>query len=279
MKRLSLLDCGTPVLDEDTPVDYIFDPRFGRGLVPRNFDEHPAEMFSPPGDMDLVDPADYDALIDEQEANRSSLEHLYLDAGWENLDQVSDGYCWAYSTGHAAMLCRTRDHQPYARLEPHGMAAILKHGKNEGGWCGLSGQFLEEVGCPDVAHWKRASRDVRQDTPEMRANAALYRMTEGWVDLSRPAYDRNLTLRQVATQLLVCNNPCQADFNWWGHSVCAVRWVRVEAGSYGLLILNSWKGWGRRGLAVLRGSRMLCDGAICVRNVRVSEGAGVALAV
>jgi len=47
--------------------------------------------------------------------------------------------------------------------------------------------------------------------------------------------------------------------------VCQVRWVRIERGSWGPLILNSWKGWGRHGLAVLRGRQAVADGAIAIR--------------
>lgn len=260
---------GTPIIDDSTPVDVIFDQNFARGAVPRDFDVDPPEMFESPDRMQLIPRSEWDARYDEQEEQESSIEHLYLRAGWENLDQESDGYCWVYSGGHCMMLKRTATNQPYVRLSPHMAGAIIKGGRNEGGWCGLGAKFYKEVGCASVATWAPGSRNLRQDTTEMRAEASKYRITSDWIDLARPVYDQNLTIDQVASQLFR-NNPCAVDFNHWGHSVAGVRMVRVEPGSFGLMILNSWKGWGRRGLAILRGSKMLPDGAVCIRGVTQS---------
>jgi hypothetical protein len=93
---------------------------------------------------------------------------------------------------------------------------------------------------------------------------AKYKIEEDWVDLTRQKYNRNLTLSQVAT----CgfnNIPGPRDYNWWRHSVCGIRWVRIERGSWGQLILNSWSRWGRHGLGVLRGKKAIPNGALGVR--------------
>ena len=219
--------------------------------------------------MPLIPESEYDAHIDEQEREQSSLEHVYLRAGWENLDQQTDGYCWAYSTSHCVMMLRSKANLPYVRLNPHAVGAIIKGGRNDGGWCGLSAKFLREVGVPSEEYWRPGSRDLRQDTPAMRANAALHKVTEDWYDLARPVHGQMLTERQVDTCLLH-DIPCALDFNWWSHSVCGVRKVKIEDGSYGRLILNSWKGWGRRGLAVLRGSKSRPDGAVALRVTTAS---------
>jgi hypothetical protein len=269
---------GYPIIDDATPDDVPFDPQYARGAVPRDYNVQPAEMLAPPGEMALVPRSEWDARIDEQEATASSLEHLYL--GGPNgtprfpcLDQNGNGYCWAYSTGHCMMLARLRDNEPLVRLNPHSVAAIIKKGRDEGGWCGLSAQFLGEYGiAPEgdgPGHWPLHARNTGRDTPAVRAEMAKYRSNETWIDLTTQVYNRNLTAAQLAS-CLFGNNPCAVDFNWWGHSVCAVRLVRVEAGGYGLLILNSWKGWGRHGLAVLRGDKAVPDGAVCIRTHRAT---------
>jgi hypothetical protein len=105
---------------------------------------------------------------------------------------------------------------------------------------------------------------VRLDTPQLRAEMAKYKIQEDWVDLTRQKYNRNLTLAQVAT----CgfnNIPGPRDYNWWRHSVCGLRWVRIERGSWGQLILNSWPRWGRHGLGVLRGNKATPNGALGIR--------------
>jgi hypothetical protein len=244
------------------------------GLVPRDYDQYPESMFAAPSDMQLIPESEWDARFDEQERLQSSLEHIYLsgpngEPAFENLDQNGDGYCWAYSTGQSIMLDRLRRNLPMVRLNPHSVAAIIKKGRNEGGWCGLSAEFGSKTGYGiegnGAGQWPLHSRDLRFDTPELRAEMAKYRIDEDWVDLTRQVYDRNLTTAQVAT----CgfnNIPGPGDYNWWGHSVCRVRWVRIERGSWGQLILNSWKNWGRHGLGVLRGSKAICNGALAVRS-------------
>jgi hypothetical protein len=177
--------------------------------------------------------------------------------------------CWAYSTGHAIMMDRLRRNLPLVRVNPHATAAIIKRGRDEGGWCGLSAKFGREHGYAIEGNasgqWPLHSRDLRFDTPALRASMAKYKIDEDWVDLSRQVYDQNLTRLQLATCLLN-NIPCPTDFAWWGHSVCSVRWVRIEQGAWGLLIINSWKGWGRYGLGVLRGEKSLTMGALAIRS-------------
>ena len=80
----------------------------------------------------------------------------------------------------------------------------------------------------------------------MRANAALHKLTEDWIDLTASVYDRTLTIRQIAT-CLFSNIPVPVDYNEWGHSICAGRWYRVERGVWAPRILNSWLRWGDRG--------------------------------
>lgn len=51
----------------------------------------------------------------------------------------------------------------------------------------------------------------------------------------------------------------------------ATRLVRVEAGSYGLRIDNSWTDqWGDRGKATLQGARAIPDGAVATRAITVA---------
>lgn len=248
----------------------------GYGYVPRDFVAQPPNTFSAlPSEIQVYPESDWDALYDEQEAQKSSLEHLYLQGGdspaFVNLDQNGHGYCWAYSNGTALMLARLRDGQPLVRLNPHSVAAIIKGGADQGGWCGLSAEFIRKHGMAEEGNgpgqWPLHSRSLKNDTAACRESMTRYMVTEDYVDLTASVYDQNLSERQVAT-CLFNNLPCAVDFNHWSHSVCGIRWVRIERGSFGLLILNSWKGWGRHGLAVLQGGKRRPDGAVCTRVVK-----------
>lgn len=263
-----------PIIDTEAPDnDVLFPKEATFGLVERNFDEFPEPMFAPPGDMVLIPESEWDARYDEQEEQKSSLEHLYLSGpngtpAFRNLDQGTEGYCWNYSVGHSAMMERLKRGLPIVRLNPHSGAAIIKNGRNEGGWCGEGAQFMTDFGMAPEGNgqnqWPAQSRDLRYDTPAMRAEMAKYRITESWMDLTRRVWDRNMTRAQVAT----CgfnNIPGPRDYNWWTHSVCGIRWVRISRGNWGQLILNSWLRFGRHGLAVLEGPKAICNGGLGIR--------------
>ena len=263
-----------PIIDTDrmaTNLSYPPDVKFG--LVPRDYSKDPESMFAPPSNMVLIPQSEWDARFDMQEETQSSLEHLYLSGpgggpAFVNLDQNGDGYCWDYSVGHSMMMDRLKRNLPLVRFNPHAGAAIIKGGRDEGGWCGLGAKFAREHGMAvegtGSGQWPLHSRNLRYDTPALRAEMAKYKIEEEWTDLTRQVYDQNLTMAQVAT----CgfnNIPGPRDYNWWSHSVCGIRWVRIERGSWGQLILNSWKGWGRYGLGVIRGSKAVCDGGLAIR--------------
>lgn len=263
-----------PIIDTEGPTTNLSHPK-GRsfGLVPRDYATSPEAMFAPPSDMKLIPESDWDAYFDEQEEQQSSLEHIYLsgrngEPAFVNLDQDQDGYCWSYSVGHSIMMDLLRRNLNVPRINPHAAAAIIKRGRNEGGWCGLAAQFGREHGYAvegtGPGQWPLQSRNLRYDTPQLRAEMAKHKIEEDWTDLTRQVYNQNLTRAQVAT----CgfnNIPGPRDYNHWSHSVCGIRWVRISRGNWGQLILNSWKGWGRHGLAVLQGNKAICDGGLAVR--------------
>lgn len=257
------------LIDDSTGRDVLFPAGFGQGYDPS---QYVPTMFASPAELKLIPRSEWDARIDEQEAQQSSLEHMRDRApgGMPTLDQNGQGFCWAYSVTRSVMYSRLVMNQPLIRLSAHSVACKIKNFKDEGGWCGLSQQFIKENGVCDVSAWPEKSMSRSNDTPAAWANAKKYKIEEDWVDLARDVYDRNLTFDQVATCLLL-NVPVVCDWNWWGHSTLMMRLVRIEAGSYGLRGDNSWTDqWGDRGKFTVQGSRAIPDGAIATRAVTVS---------
>lgn len=264
---------GLFVIDDSTPNDKLYAPVVdgevkGHGYAPRDYRTYPKEMFDPPSDMPLIPRSEWDARIDEQEERQSSLEHIRLTGNngqpIPSLDQNGQGFCWAYSTTMAVMLLRAVMNQPYVRLSAHAVACKIKNFRDEGGWCGLSAKFHREVGCPSVALWPEKSMSRANDRPEVWANASQHKVSEEWVDLRREVYDQQLTVDQIATCLL-SNIPVALDYDEWGHSICGIRWVRIERGVYGPKILNSWTdGWGDRGMGIIQRGWTV-DSAVALR--------------
>jgi len=241
----------------------------GTGAVPRDYTVDPVEMFEPPSAIKLIPRSEWSARIKEMEETKSRLSDVR--GGIPSLNQGPVGYCWGHSTVHDVILLRALSNQPYVPLSAYAVAAIIKGGRDEGGWCGLSAKFLKEVGVPSQDFWPQGNRSLSLDTPEMRANAALHKVTEEWMDLTRPVYANDMTFDMVMSCLLA-RTPATGDFNWWGHSVCLLDPVEVERGSFGIRIWNSWGDeWEDRGMAILRGSKAIPDGAVALRVTGASD--------
>ena len=174
------------------------------------------------------------------------------------------GNCWGHSTVGCVQAIRALDNQPYIPLSAYMVCAIIKKGRNEGGWCGLSAKFLREVGVVPQSVWPQGDRNTSRDTPAVREAAAKFKVTEDWVDLTRDIYDQNLSFDIVAS-LLLSNIPVAGDFNWWSHSVMLCDVVEVESGSFGIRFRNSWgDSYGSLGFGVLQGSKANTNGAVAL---------------
>lgn len=267
---------GIPILDERTDINDLF---LDGPVTPVRGGHDPTQyvpdMMAAPLGMVTIPESELDARYDEQEATQSSLEHLYLRA-WQGpcLDQNGQGYCWYYSSTSAVMLKRLAMGLPFARLNPHPGASVEKGGRDEGGWCGLSLARIRKEGlCEEgTGPGQIPAHSYGRRTNELYMSAAVkavrekYIVTDDWYDLGKPAYSQALKDAQKWT-CLENRCPVPTDRNIWGHSTCDLRRVRIERGSWGYLTLNSWLGWGRRGLAVMRGNYYKADGAVSVVNV------------
>lgn len=251
-----------PIIDDHSGSDLIFPKGLGRGHDPGQVVR---EMFAAPSAMKLIPRSEWSARCKDIKENQSGLRSLCAPR-IPNINQGPVSYCWAHSTTHAVAFTRVRDNQPYEPLSAYMVASIIKGGRDEGGWCGLSAKFMRENGVCTQKFWPQGNRSLKLDTPEARANAARHKIAEDWVDLARAVYDQNLTFDQLMTCLFL-RIPVAVDFNWWGHSVCAIEPVEVEPGSFGYWIRNSWgETWsdGENGDAILRGTRAIPDGAIAI---------------
>jgi hypothetical protein len=241
----------------------------GMGLIPRNFNKCPVGylMYAKPFDLPLMSDQEIEEAIVAQERDQSSLQHIRDkgDNGKQivSYDQNGQGYCWAYSTVSALTLARAAAGLPYVRLSAHKVGCFVKGYRDQGGWNAQSVAHVAEHGVPSEALWPAKSMSRSNDTPEMRANAALHKAIE-WMDMAEGG---EILKRQQATAL--CQNiPYAADRNWWGHSTCDCRLIawgpngsRMKTRTW-----NSWtNSWSDAGMGDIEGSRVPVNGGIAIR--------------
>jgi hypothetical protein len=260
-----------PIIDDNTTVNPLAWTAGHRGLVARDFGAMPLRAGV---EMPTIPRSEWSDRIKQMESEKSRLSDIRMRGNngqpIPSLDQNGQGYCWAYASGHAVTILRAVANLPYVPLSPHAVACKVKGFKDEGGWSALSLEYIAEHGIPSQEFWPAQSMSRQHDTPETWANAKLHRVTEGWVDVAAPVWDRNLSFEQVATCLL-SRIPVACDFMWWGHAVCALDLVETSPGQFGVRIWNSWgDSFGDRGMAVLAGSKAIPDNAVAPRVVSAS---------
>lgn len=243
------------------------------GAIPRDFDIDPVAMGDSPAGMTLIDPSEYDARYEEQEAQESSLLHMYLRGdrpAFEHLDQNGFPDCWFHSSTHCLMLNRMVQNLPIPKFNAVAGATLLK--QLNGGWSGLSMKFLRERGCPVVGtgpgQWPYHTRSGR-DTPELRAEMAKYKSLEDWYDLGRREWDQKLSDQQLATCGFM-NWPAGVDYNAYGHAMAQLCKVRIERGRWGKVTLNSWQGFGYHGLCIIPDDVANPNNAVALRSSTAS---------
>jgi len=258
------------VIDDDYEVRHR-DSLMGmaRGYDPDSVDPSIYGMMEPPSQIALIPRSEWSERIKEMERNKSRISDLLLRAGIPSTNQGQHNYCWAYSTTGCVQVIRAFNNQPFIPLNADSVAATIKRGANVGGWCGLSCRFLMENGVAPMGtgpnEWPQLNRDYAKYEPRCRERMAQFKVTEGWVDLTRADYDRNMTFDQVMSCLL-SNIPCALDFNWWGHSVMGCDPVDLGDNQFGIRGRNSWTdSYGDRGFFVLSGSKAIPNGAVGLR--------------
>lgn len=268
-----------PIVYRDLNEGFLGNPEPVRGgAVERDYDVDPVEMRASPDEIVTLSEADAIAAQQEQEKNESSLFHMYMrqeqSRRW-TLDQNGHGYCWAYSDGDAVMFDRLKQNidgdGPQVVINPHATAAITMNGADRGGWSGLSHKFGVEHGWATVGdgpgQWPLHSRNVKHDTPELRANMALHKTVEDYYDLGRREYDQVLAKKQLWT-MTAQNNPCPSDWMKFSHAMDLV-WMAYIDNRLHPIVHGSWKNWGYHNFVVLYD--LWPNNSVCLRASNPSE--------
>ncbi|MGL4553978.1 MAG: hypothetical protein ACRC33_22690 [Gemmataceae bacterium] len=263
---------GEFVIDDDN-YDLFLHPRvshgvMARGLVPRDYAACPVGYLpcARPFDLPLIPESEWPARLAAQTAAQAQLSHVRDRGGPSgkpipSTDQNGRGYCWCHSSTSACLIVRALNGQPFVDLSAYMVGCIIKGYRDQGGFGSEGVEFMAEHGIPSSEFWPQRAIARAHDTPDMRANARLHRITE-WMDLAPRSKAQLVTC-------LLSGIPVVADFNWWGHSVLALDVVSLSP--FRIRVWNSWgDSWSANGTGVLEGSKAIPDGMVAPRVLTAS---------
>lgn len=275
------------IIGDSTWIDpTTLDGTFARGLVPRDLTAFPMGAFAPVANIPLVDLTTLPDRIRESEEKKTRLSDMMMrgnnggmipsldqnDPKYFNTRTPRWGYCWAHGPVGAVIALRARFGQPYVPLSAFGLAYTIKNGRDEGAWAALALDKLIRDGVgPEagVGAWPRFEQKMRHPGDLFWEEAKKYIVTDGWMEISSPVYDRDMSYHQILS-CLINRVPVCKDHNWWGHSVLGLDvWDAYpnkdpkDLSRYGTVDRNSWGNqYGTNGFYKLKDQKARADNAV-----------------
>ncbi len=241
--------------------------RFGRGLFERVAPYGDSGTPIENTDIQLIPRSEWSARIKEQLEKKARVSDYCT---FEPVNQRQTNYCWAYCCTQAGTAMRLIQGLPFVLLSGSSVAAIIKGGRNQGGWTADAMKYMTATGASTVELYPQGTTQVIRSVEVDRWRPKLRSLE--WVDAQSKRFD-------VAITAALLGLPTVVSYNWWSHAIMGCDAVEIEPGSFGLRIRNSWGNWGDKhdtnglaGYQVLREGKGTPDDIQILRQMIASEG-------
>jgi hypothetical protein len=249
-----VIDDGTPERLLDEP------PGMSRGLDlsgrPAGFAY--AGLADPFPDSMLVPRADWQGIIEEQEARGTHLKGLSERHNLPIKNQKQTNFCWGFGPVKALEITRLKHNLlPLVSLSPASVCCPINGYRNQGGWGKNALERLASDGAVPSDRWPDTAISRQYATAENWALAKDYRVTEWW-ELEPGNLDQHISA-------LLRGFPVAVGLAYWSHEVCDVRAVWRD-GAIAVEFDNSWgPEWSSGGRGIRQGRKILADDAVTPR--------------
>jgi len=226
----------------------------GRGLRlerrgPENYEY--GKLATPFPDKLLIPRSDWQAIIQEQEEQKTRISDHIIRIQLPYKDQSTTNFCWINAPTHCVEITYTQQSpKKPVILSPASVGCKITNYRNVGGWGKEGLEGIIKWGLVPVEYWPANAIDRKYDTVTNRKIALRYKVVQ-WYE----CIPRNL---DQMVSLLLRRKAGAAGLNWWSHEVtyCECLWLD---GAIAIRFRNSWKGYGNYGFSVLQGNKMMAD--------------------
>lgn len=225
------------------------------------------------GDIEDIPESEFPERLEALERGRNTLIDR-IDADWKRaLTQGRCGYCWAYAVICAMQAAMARDGRPHFQFSAASVAAIVKRGRDQGGWPPEAAREIAENGVCGLDEWPDCSCRGSCRGPRGGCRARDLSQTEGTrasaarTDFRFYELPRNTgvpTIKAILQNLPVAGGWVKSGAWADGHAMGITHVMRDRRRGYMPVPENSWGMFKRRipvekpptgGIVVVRASR------------------------
>ncbi len=252
------------VIDDSNYLSHVVTIERGDAMGGYNNRDYSASPFKSPAAREIItDRKEWKERIKDRQELKSTPYHAFLHYKVPLINQKRLPYCWCYGPTGAEMTVHAIQGNRIPRLSATSVAAKIKNYREVGGWALEAIEGKDKWGTGELDLWPEAEANRKYDTPELRANALLNKISK---------YEEMPTNNIFAATVsyLLYGFPVTLGLAWWGHLVYAVD-VIERNGQFLILIVNSWgPDWEDNGLALLAESKATAHEAVAIMGVTPS---------
>lgn len=190
---------GHPVIDSAQAAAVAVGMNEFKGYEQRDRVVDPEGGFAKPMTFPKLSRQEIRERFEEQERKKTRLYDLLQQEKIPAPYQYRFSNCWANGSKDAIAVAEFLMGRPFVSLSATSASALIKNGRDVGGWGIELLKFAAEHGLAEEKYWPNNSIDRRKyDTAESRASRETHKIDpNGWIDVPKGDWDAVLTCTAI----------------------------------------------------------------------------------
>lgn len=259
----------TLIIDDSNADRIVQDTRHLCGCLPRR-EVYGALPFASTAPVELIPWEQIPDKIADQERNKSTLYHIWLDSKIGSLNQGQASWCWAFSGVGTLMLERELQGLPYVHLSPSSVAGPVVNFQNKGWYIEDCLKRMCEFGVASTEFVPELTMKQIDFKSGWKESCGMNKVTM-WQDVGNNA--------QAQISMILNLHPLAVAENWWSHAFEQLRVVDSNKSlpannplRYSRGCVNSWgPSYGQGGYFELAGQKGIADQSYAIEQATFSQ--------